>query len=338
MSVLIAGLILLVFTACLSSGLLFLPAAAIAESLSPRRPGRESLIWFLALGLPHVLAPIALVYALRLHALDPVPWALRNARVRHLCFWPLAQSPDAAYRMRALGLVAALAVLAGLFRPVFALVLSWRQARALAAASTDVPELGVHLTPLKTPWSVCAGFLRSRVYITQGLVQLLTASELEAVIAHETAHAERRDNLRLLGAQVLFGPTILMPTAHYAYRRLRDTLERAADLRALREGPEAEALASALVTAGRKLREFAPPAEERGLRARLAIRHREEFVAERARRVLEARSEEGSAPRRLGLLASTVVLAGLLVASADLIKPSVRCLFESVLAALSGRV
>ncbi len=176
---------------------------------------------------------------------------------------------------------------------------------------------------------------------------VLDADELEAVIAHESAHAGHGDNLRLIVAQALFGPTIIMPTAHYYYRRLRRSIERAADLRALGEGGSAETLASALVTAARKLREFAPPADERGVRARLALKHREEFVAERAGRVLSARSEHRLTAGCLWLCGTVLVavlamhIAGenwlaLLREVPHFAEASVRCLFESVLAALSG--
>lgn len=332
----LAALILYTATVGVVSGLLFLPAASIAESLPPSRPARESLVWFAALGLPHVLAVAATAYAVRMHALDPVAWALRDARVRHVCFRCLAESPDATYRAHVVSVLVAGIVLVGLLRPVLTLALSWRDSRLLARTSRDAPELGVRVTPLETPWSACVGFLPSRVYVTEGLTSLLDADELEAVIAHESAHARRRDNLRLLLAQALFGPTITIPSAHASYRRLRGSLERAADERALQSESREGALASALVAAARKLRESSPAVEGRGLRARLAAKHRDDFVAERVRRAVEAGAGQRSAPRRAALLLSSAVLAALLIAGVDLVQPTVRCLFESVLTALSG--
>jgi len=338
MTQLLAALVLYAATDWVVSGLLFLPAASVAESLPSGRPARESLVWFAGLGLPHLLAAAATVYAVRMHALDPVPWALRDARVRHVCFWSLAESPDASYRAYVVGALVAGIALVGLLRPVLTLLLSWRDSRLLARTSRNAPELGARLTPLETPWSACVGFLPSWVYVTEGLVKLLDADELEAVIAHESAHARRRDNLKLLVAQVLFGPTIIMPSAHAAYRRLRASLERAADQTALQSESREGALSSALLTAVRKLRESSPPGEARGLRARLAAKHRDEFVAERVRRAVEAGAGQRSAPRRAVLLLPSAVLAALLIAGADLVPPTVRCLFESVRAALSGRM
>ena len=46
------------------------------------------------------------------------------------------------------------------------------------------------------PMALCAGFFRPRILVTQALVELLTQDELGAVVAHESAHAVRRDPLR----------------------------------------------------------------------------------------------------------------------------------------------
>jgi Zn-dependent protease with chaperone function len=51
-------------------------------------------------------------------------------------------------------------------------------------------------------FAYCAGFLRGRVIVSRGLVDVLTPAELDAVVAHEQAHAERYDNTRRLLALV----------------------------------------------------------------------------------------------------------------------------------------
>jgi Zn-dependent protease with chaperone function len=61
------------------------------------------------------------------------------------------------------------------------------------------PELGRHRVECITsftPQAFCAGALRPRVYVTDSLVELLNPPSLAAVIAHEQAHARRRDPLR----------------------------------------------------------------------------------------------------------------------------------------------
>ncbi len=338
MDLLIAGLLLYVATSWVASGLMFVPAAALAESLPPGRAAWETRLWFAALLLPHLLAAASVAYALRMHALDPVPWVVRAPAFRHLSFWWIAQTPDAAYRVRVIALAAALAALIGLLRPLFSLALAWRYARVLRSVSTAVPELGVWLTPLDRPWSTCVGFLQGSVYITQGLAKLLDAEELSAVIAHEQAHARRRDNLRQLLAQAAFGPTVLMPTAHAFLRRLQASIERAADREAVRCDTDEPALASALVKAARKLRDLSADPDEEPLRRRLANRYREEFVAERAQRLLDAADgahETLPLVRRLALLVPAALLIALGAVAAPLAPPTVRSLFESLLAALA---
>jgi Zn-dependent protease with chaperone function len=327
------GVIVYVATACVASALLFLPAAALAEALPPGRPVRESSVWFAVLVMPHLLALTALAYAVRMHALDPVLWTERNRLVRHLCFLRWAESPDAAYRTWFLGGCAGLLVLVGLAVPVASLILSWRQSGALATTSKDVPELAVGLVPLGSAWSACVGILRPRVYVTQGLAARLNAQELGAVIAHEGGHANRRDNLRLVVAQALFGPTVAIPTAHLAYRRLRAAIERAADQAAMRSA-EGQGLTSALASVARKLREESPAAEERGWRARLAARHRDEFIAQRIGLVESAGSDERATSRRVALGVSAGIIAALVLAGAPFIGPTVRCLFETMLLAV----
>jgi Zn-dependent protease with chaperone function len=337
MDLLIAGLLLFVATSCVASVLLFLPAAALAESLPRRRTGWETRLWFAALLLPHVLAAAAVAYALRMHALDPVPWSARAQSFRHLSFWWITGTPDAAYRVQVVALVAAGAVFVGLLRPVFSLALSWRHAKVLTSASTDVPELGVWLTPLDRPWSACLGFLRQRVYVTSGLAKLLDPEELSAVIAHEQAHARRRDNLRQLLAQAAFGPTVMMPTAHLCHQRLQASIERAADQEAAREETDAPSLASALVKAARKLRDLSADPDDEPLRRRMASRYREEFVAERAQLLLDTGDGDGhSVARRLALLVPAALFVALAAVGTPLAAPTVRSFFESLLAALPG--
>ncbi len=344
MSAFLAGVILYVAVACVVSGLLFLPAAALVESLPPGRPSRETLIRFAALLIPHLCAVAAVWSAWSIHGSDPVPWALRDDRVGHLCFWWIVDNPDVAYRVTILGALAAAMVAFGVLRPLFSAALAWRYSRMLSRASTPVPDLDVWLTPLDRPWSTCVGFFSTRVYLTKGLAELLDRDELATVIAHEQAHAHRRDNLKLLLAQVLLAPVIVMPSAHHFYRRLRVSIERAADLGAARAAAEQEVLASALVKAARRLRDFGADPDEEPLRRRMANRYREDFVAERAQELLAVAEEQDQGGRgtkrpgaafRLGLVVSAILVLALVIAGAGLVPPSVRCLFESLLAALS---
>lgn len=97
---------------------------------------------------------------------------------------------------------ALLGVIAGSF--IVALRAGWstlQLARALRGLprAGDHPELDRHRVECitsSTPEAFCAGALRPRVYVTDSLVELLNPASLAAVIAHEQAHARRRDPLR----------------------------------------------------------------------------------------------------------------------------------------------
>ncbi len=54
----------------------------------------------------------------------------------------------------------------------------------------------VLVVPGTRPLALCAGFIRPRIFVTEGAILTLADGELEAVVAHEAAHARRRDPLR----------------------------------------------------------------------------------------------------------------------------------------------
>src|SRR5258708_2047457 len=66
----------------------------------------------------------------------------------------------------------------------------------------------------------CAGLLAPRVYITAGAVAELAPGALDAVLAHEAAHARRRDPLRRLAAPAARDALFYLPLARWWSRRL----------------------------------------------------------------------------------------------------------------------
>jgi Zn-dependent protease with chaperone function len=64
---------------------------------------------------------------------------------------------------------------------------------------------------LAVPHAFCLGVWRPRVWLTAGLVDLLTDTELAAVLAHETHHCRRRDPLRLLIGRTLKSGFFFLP-------------------------------------------------------------------------------------------------------------------------------
>src|SRR5262249_24318073 len=68
------------------------------------------------------------------------------------------------------------------------------------------------------PTALCAGLPRPRLYVTTAALEILSPTELEAVLAHEAHHRRRRDPLRLAVAQVLADALYFLP----AVRRLAE--------------------------------------------------------------------------------------------------------------------
>ncbi len=64
---------------------------------------------------------------------------------------------------------------------------------------------------LNAPHAFCVGFWRPRIWLTAGLVNLLTDEELTAVLVHEDYHYRRRDPLRLLISRSLKSAFFFLP-------------------------------------------------------------------------------------------------------------------------------
>ncbi len=82
-------------------------------------------------------------------------------------------------------------------RPLF-------QANGLAA--TDIIFLD-----LPKPYAFCTGLWQPRIWLTAGLVDLLSEAELAAVLAHEAEHRRRRDPLRLMISRALQAAFFFLP-------------------------------------------------------------------------------------------------------------------------------
>jgi Zn-dependent protease with chaperone function len=94
----------------------------------------------------------------------------------------------------------------------------------------------------------CAGLLRPRVYVT-AVVGTLAPGELDAVLAHEAAHARRRDPLRRLIARSAADALFYLPLARWWSGRQAEAAELRADQAAVGYAGR-QAVASALLAAG----------------------------------------------------------------------------------------
>jgi len=78
-----------------------------------------------------------------------------------------------------------------------------RQLRRCLSLSHYDAGRDCYLLDTPRPLAFCAGAGSSRVFVSRGMVELLSPRQLDALIAHERAHVARRDTLRLVVAGAL---------------------------------------------------------------------------------------------------------------------------------------
>lgn len=119
---------------------------------------------------------------------------------------------------------------------------------ALASAGRLTGRLVV--TRDRQAYAFCAGLIFPRVYISAGLLDLLSPPEIDAVLRHEARHLQRHDPLRLFVANLLHVLFCPFPVFGALIERVRIGIELAADQAALEAVP-LDVLASALLKAAR---------------------------------------------------------------------------------------
>lgn len=82
------------------------------------------------------------------------------------------------------------------------------------------------------PIAFTAGLLRPRIFLSRGLFASLSREEQNAVLAHEIAHARRRDPLRCFVVQLIF-EALFVPASQRWTNRYRALREVKADLSAI---------------------------------------------------------------------------------------------------------
>ncbi len=121
-----------------------------------------------------------------------------------------------------------------------------RETGDVAAAPAAGHAGPVRVVDTGEPLAVTIGLWRPYVVVSRGLVAVLSGTELRAVLAHEHAHARRRDPLRLLLGRVLAAHLWFLPLATDMSGRARRGYELAADRHAVNRCGRT-ALASALL-------------------------------------------------------------------------------------------
>ncbi len=103
----------------------------------------------------------------------------------------------------------------------------------LARRVTDLGLRDVQVVPTDAVLCFCIGFLRPRIVVSAGLIELLEPDELDAVLAHEASHQGRGDPLRLLVATVAVRGLFFVPVLPDLARAARITTEVEADAAAV---------------------------------------------------------------------------------------------------------
>ncbi len=141
----------------------------------------------------------------------------------HLCFEHPPASLASPLARAAFALLCVL-LLVRVGRFFQALLRAARWASRLLTRAASEPRLGARILPIAAPLCVAVGLLRPVVVLSRGLLGSVTSEELRAILAHERAHARRRDTLAGLGARIC--SSFMLPTRR---ARLLERLDLAAE-------------------------------------------------------------------------------------------------------------
>jgi Zn-dependent protease with chaperone function len=206
---------------------------------------------------------------------------------------------------------------------------TWHHGRnVLAALEVETPQVGdafwsaaraagvepgivrvVHGLPTA---AFTIGWLHPRIYVAHSLAERLEPDQLTAVLAHEGAHAARRDPLRLSLLRFLTCTLFWIP----ALRRLADDIADEAEIQAddVAAAGQPLVLACAIVALVRSTEEFTLPYAAVGF-------HRSELLERRVRRLLGDEPLPGSRLTRWSLLGATAALLLVFVSGAVMTHP-----------------
>jgi beta-lactamase regulating signal transducer with metallopeptidase domain len=175
-----------------------------------------------------------------------------------LCGWVLTWCMNAAFPIKQMVLIAGVAGL-GL---LILIVQAWRTWRCTSQVMqyaqiplplefrTQVIVFGLdpnQLVFIQSPQPIvfCFGFLRPRICLSTGLLELLSRTQVNAALMHEEYHRQRFDPLRLLLIEAVTGALFFLPIVREWRSITQIRLELAADRYAVQQTNKA-ALAGAL--------------------------------------------------------------------------------------------
>lgn len=228
-------------------------ASALATASWPRRSPVTAILLWQALGLSWGLAAVG---ALIGFAVTGNGALVGTGELERLGSLVAADHPVAAIGLARLVCLAAgillLAVLCWILVAATASVLRARQRQRelLSLLAHDDPKVpGALVVDHPAAAAYCLPGLRPEIVISAGVLDLLDADELAAVLAHERAHLRERHDLVLLPFLALLRAFSWAAVTTRAYRAVGLLLEMHADDRVLRQLPARE-LATALLRVG----------------------------------------------------------------------------------------
>jgi Zn-dependent protease with chaperone function len=211
-----------------------------------RSPEARLRLWLLALGLPLAGTPLLWWFApwrqgerfrddwALFSASHFSPWAWRGVELASAAAWLWALVGTALFLRDVIPFV--LDFLRGRATRQAATTpapaLTRAVVRAAAALGTAVPRLTVVVS--KHPILICRGLRKPFIVASTGLCEMVTPDELEASIAHEMAHAKRRDPALGWGLMLVRGLCFFNPAVQLAARAAVVEIERRADQSAAR--------------------------------------------------------------------------------------------------------
>jgi Zn-dependent protease with chaperone function len=228
-------------------------ASALATASWPRRSPVAAILLWQALGLGWGLAAVGTLIGFAVSANGA---AVGTGALQRLSRLITANQPLAGIGLMQLACLAAgimlLAVLCWILVAATAAVLRARQRQRellslLAHGDPKVPGALVVDHPAAAAY--CLPGFRPEIVISAGVLDLLDAHELAAVLAHERAHLRERHDLVLLPFLALLRAFSWAGITNRAYRAVGLLLEMHADDRVLRQVPARE-LATALLRVG----------------------------------------------------------------------------------------
>lgn len=104
------------------------------------------------------------------------------------------------------------------------------------------------------PQAFCFGIRNPKIYLSTGLIELMSSNELEVILRHEKYHLEHRDTLTLLLAEIIGSLFPLFPVISDFIRVYRTDREVAADNAAISSSTDKQSLKGVL----RKLIQYEP--------------------------------------------------------------------------------